>query len=120
MAEYPETAGELNIVTKVGTTFNLPLTWKDENGVVIDITGYSAAMQIRDSINDTGTPLLSLTDGSGITLGGAAGTIDIVISKTQNNFGQKTLFYDLIMTDTLGQDTMLIKGTFTSKPKVTK
>lgn len=120
MAEFPEKAGELNIVLRSGTDFSLPLTWKDNAGTPYNLTGYTAAFQIRASAADTGTPLLSLTDGSGITLGGAAGTIDIDITNAQNNFGQRTMVYDLILTDSLGSKHPLIKGTVTSKQKVTK
>ena len=47
----------------------------------VNLTGYTARMQIRETIEST-TPLVSLTEASGITLGGAAGTIGITISAT--------------------------------------
>lgn len=47
----------------------------------VDLTGFTARMQIRETIEST-TTLVSLTDASGITLGGTAGTIGITISAT--------------------------------------
>jgi len=119
MAEFSERAGELNITMRTGVDFNLPMTWRDETNSLVNLTGFGAAMQIRWSPNDTGTPLLSLTDGAGITLGGAAGTIDIKITDTQNAFIPGVLYYDLIMTDTAGDKIPLVAGTITVKPKVT-
>lgn len=47
----------------------------------VNLTGFTARMQIRETIEST-TTLVSLTEASGITLGGAAGTIGITISAT--------------------------------------
>lgn len=47
----------------------------------VNLTGYTARMQIRETVEST-TTLVSLTELSGITLGGTAGTIAIVISAT--------------------------------------
>lgn len=44
-----------------------------------DLTNYSASLVIRKSPSDP-TIYLTLTESSGLTLGGVAGTIDIVIS----------------------------------------
>lgn len=42
----------------------------------MDLTGYTARMQVRAEASSTGVPILSLTTGAnGIVLGGAAGTI---------------------------------------------
>lgn len=47
----------------------------------VNLTGFTARMQIRETIEST-TTLVSLTEASGITLGGAAGTIGITITAT--------------------------------------
>lgn len=120
MADIPSQSGELNLTVDEGTDFTLPLLWKDENGTPVDLTGYSAALQIRYSVNDDGTPLLNLTNGAGITLGGVLGTIDIEVTKAQNNFGQQTLVWDLEMTSPAAKTVRLLRGTWTSKPEVTK
>lgn len=79
-AKLAEKAGILNITIEQGATFNPVLTWKDENGVVIDLTGYSARMQIRDTVDATSF-IAELTDLTGeIVLGGTAGTITFNLS----------------------------------------
>lgn len=47
----------------------------------VNLTGFTARMQIRETIEST-TTLVSLTEASGITLGGTAGTIGITITAT--------------------------------------
>lgn len=53
-----------------------------KTNVPFNLTGYGATMVIRECATDS-TALLTLTSGSGITLGGTAGTIDIQITATQ-------------------------------------
>lgn len=66
--------GTHNVVCYQGATFDLNFTVKLA-GTAIDLTGYTARMQVRETA-DASTVLLSLaTGGSGITLGGTAGSI---------------------------------------------
>ncbi len=69
------------LVIHRGYNWALSLTARDgEGGPAIDMTGKTATFKIRASVS--GSDLVSLSVGSGITLGGAAGTIDLAISKT--------------------------------------
>jgi hypothetical protein len=75
-------AGKYNIVIEQGATFSLPLTWKTSSGVLFNLTGYTARMQVRQH-NEATSPLLTLTtENGGIVLGGAAGTIIVTIAAT--------------------------------------
>ena len=56
-------------------------TAADDLGDLIDLTNYDAVMEIHQAAGD-GVALATLTVGDGITLGGAAGTIDLFISAT--------------------------------------
>ncbi len=74
--------GKLNLSIRQGSTFDQTLTWKDADENPIDLTGYDARAQIREETSSA-TPLLSLTVLNGrLTLGGALGTIRILISAT--------------------------------------
>lgn len=75
-------AGRYNFKLDQGASFTLPITWKDSGDSPIDLTGYSAKFTVLDADNNA---LLELTDGSGITLGGAAGTISVAFTPTQTN-----------------------------------
>lgn len=64
-----------------GASFAWTYTWRDSAGDPVDLTGYSARLSIREHVR--GVLELNLVDGDGITLGGDAGTIAIVIGATQ-------------------------------------
>lgn len=77
-------AGQLNLGVRRGVNFSVVLTWRDETDVLVDLTGYTAEMDVRTTEADTGTQLLTLTtSNSRITLGGAAGTITLTVSTRQ-------------------------------------
>ena len=62
-----------------GETFDHTVTWKIDD-VAVNVTGYTARLQIRKRHTST-TTVASLTSGSGLTLGGSAGTIQIVLQR---------------------------------------
>ena len=65
-----------------GTTLNKQMVWKDSTGAPVDLSGYTARMQMRPSVSSD-TVLLNLTtENGGITLGGTAGTIDLYVGAT--------------------------------------
>lgn len=75
------TAGIYDIIIEKGATWNPIITWQNNDGTAIDLTGYSARLQVREPVTAS-TTLISLTSGSGITLGGTAGTIALLLSAT--------------------------------------
>lgn len=72
--------GQYDIKFKQGETFNPTWTYKIA-GVAVNLTGYTARLQMRDA---TGTLIgaeLNTSNG-GITLGGSAGTISPLVTST--------------------------------------
>lgn len=65
-----------------GATFDITLTCRDEAGVLVDLTGYTARMQIRANKKATTTLLELTTENDRIVMGGAAGTIQLVLPAT--------------------------------------
>ena len=110
-----------NITINQGATFELTVTWKDSAGTAINLTGYSARMQVRETYSST-TSVVSLTNGSGITLGGSAGTIAIVISATTTAALTAPFsgVYDLELVSAGGVVTRLLQGAATVSPEVTR
>ena len=114
------TAVTLNIVIEQGITYKQSLIWQDEFGVVIDLTNYTARMQVRNKL-ESKDPLISITDASGITLGGVAGTIAILVSSTVTDAIENISgVYDLELIDSAGEVTRLIEGTVTFVRGVTR
>ena len=110
-----------DITINQGATFELTITWKDSAGTAINLTGYSARMQVRETYSST-TSVVSLTNGSGITLGGSAGTIAIVISATTTAALTAPFsgVYDLELVSAGGVVTRLLQGAATVSPEVTR
>ena len=115
------TAAEYNLrKVEAGTTWQLYMTLKNDSGNVIDLTGYSARMKVRPTA-DSPTVLVSLTSGSGITLGGTFGTIVVDRSATQTALYRfKSGVYDLEMESGTGVVTRLLEGVFVVSPEVTR
>ena len=114
-------AGIYDIIADQGSTFSRRITWKDSTGTPINLTGYTAKMQVRETV-DSSTVLLELsTTNSRITLGGAAGTIDLTASATVMTalaYGQ--FVYDLELTSAGGVVTRVVQGSFTVPGEVTR
>ena len=71
-------AGKYSFLIEQGATLSFELQYKDSAGTPIDLTGYTARMQIRSSVDST-TTIASLTstltaDGTGLNLSGSSGT----------------------------------------------
>lgn len=109
-----------NATIDQGATWNLQVVYKTDAGVPINLTGYTAALQVRQNYYDT-TALLTLTSPSGgIVITGATGTIDITMSATQTGSLDEGFYvYDLEITSG-GTVTRLIQGQFTVSPEVTR
>ena len=111
----------------LNTTYNLSLTYSDQNNNPINLTGYSAIFAAgycnqSDTINNTAV------NNCSVTLGGAAGTIVVTMTAAQTA-ALESLFtgqtcdkinfnYSLTITDTLGNVTPLLAGILTVSNKV--
>jgi hypothetical protein len=106
---------------KQGATLSLTATWRDSTGTAINLTGYTARMQVRSAYDATST-ILSLTSSSGITLGGSAGTIAITASATVTAAltAPWSGVWDLELVSGGGVVTRLLEGAATVSPEVTR
>ena len=109
-----------NIIADQAATYELLVTWKDPSGTPVDLTGYTAKLQVRLGYAEP-TAVVTVSDLNGIVLGGAAGTIAISIDVTQMTAlrAPQVYVYDLRL-DSGGTVTRLIDGTFTTIPAVTR
>lgn len=102
-----------------GTTLNKGLVWKGSTGAPVDLSGYTARMQLRPSVSSD-TVLLDLTtENGGITLGGALGTITLHFTAAQTAALPKGGVYDLEMIID-GNVTRLIQGAVSLSKEVTR
>lgn len=110
---------DLNI--EQGTSFTDSLTLKDDQDTVIDLTGYTAAMQIRP-YKTSDVVLIDGTSENGIlVITPVMGKIDIVLTAAQTELLIYTKsVYDLEVTDTQGKVTRLIEGSVFVSLQVTR
>ena len=111
-----------------GATFRRVITWSDSTETAINLSGYSARMQVRESFGAS-TTVASLTTGSGeIALGPTNGQITIELSPAETaalpvtaDFGDAWAgVYDLELVSAGGEVTRLLEGAFYVTPEVTR
>ena len=103
-----------------GATFNQVITWKDSANAPIDLTGYTARMQIRQKVSSS-VSLALTTENGRITLGDTDGTITLTVSASDMTAlpaGPYT--YDLELVSGAGIVSRLLMGTFVVRSEVTR
>ena len=112
-------AGRYDILILQGETFQKKITWKDSSGNEIDLTGYSAKMQIRTAVTG-GTIITELSTENGkIVIAGTLLTLTISSTDTALMSFTETAYYDLEITkDTVTK--RLIQGVAKLSLEVTK
>jgi hypothetical protein len=114
-------AVRLNIVIEQGATFELPIVWKS-GGVPVDLTGYTARMQVRAEIAAS-APLLTLTtENARIVLGTDDGAILLTVEADATAaLTADRGFYDLeLVAPITGHVRRLIQGRVRIAPEVTR
>jgi hypothetical protein len=109
-----------DILIEQGATYSQVITYK-EAGVAINLTGYTARMQVRATLESASTLVELTTANSRIALGGAAGTITLTISATDTaalTSGRGV--YDLELVSGSGIVTRLLQGVATISRNVTR
>lgn len=111
--------GQLDLDMYQGASWDYTLTWTT-SGTPVDLTDYSARMDVRVSAASAAT-VLELTSGSGITLGGTAGTIFLEASPTETaGVASGQYVYDLELVSPGSAVTRLVQGTLICDPEVTR
>jgi hypothetical protein len=124
-------AGRYDIVLEQGATFDLPLRYKSPSGAGVDLSGYSARMQVREAPDAV---LLvefnsELTSNGAILMSGATedredganGNLRIFMSAANSaalpRFSGR---YDLEISDATGYTVRLLEGQFRVEPEITR
>ncbi len=78
----------------------------------VDLTGCSARLVITDLLADAApeTPLEFTTLSGHIVLGGVAGTVAITLDETDTALAAERASYRLYFTDSLGRESLLLRG----------
>ena len=109
-------AGTYNFTIEQGVTFSRLLTLK-ENDSVMNLTGYSAASQMRlshDTSTVAGTITATITNAS-------AGQITLSMTSTATGAIEEGIYvYDIEITASSGAVTRILQGKVTLTPQVTR
>jgi hypothetical protein len=124
-------AGRYDITLEQGATFDLPLTYRDPAGNAVDLTGYSARMQVREApASSVLVEFNSALSANGFILlsgsaedreDGANGNLRIFLSAA--NAAALPRFagrYDLELADGSGYVIRLLEGQFRVEPEITR
>lgn len=108
-------ASKANLVIDQGSTYSVNLDLTDENGDVIDLTGYTANSQIRKwytSLTSAATFTTSINAASGEL------TLSLTANQTSNLVAGRYV-YDVEI-DQNGVISRIVEGIVTVTPQVTK
>lgn len=115
-----ETA-KVNLQINQGATFRHRFTWKDGKGRAINLTGYTARLQARESIESPDAVISLNTENGGITLGGTSGVISLYMSDEATALiTTKKLVYDLELEASNGDVVRLVNGSINVSFEVTR
>ena len=74
------TAAAYDFVIEQGATLDKTFVWKDSTGTVINLTGYTARMQIRQSVSSTAFLLELTTLNNRIIITAGEGKIRLLVA----------------------------------------
>lgn len=108
-------ATKANLSIDQGATFTTVVTLTDNDGNVIDISGYTGAAQMRKHYTSSTAKTFT------VELGGVNGTITLLMSaNTTANIEAGRYLYDVELTDTSGTVSRVFEGIVTVNPNITR
>ena len=115
-------AFKVNLAVDQGATFRKRFVWKTgEPATPVDLTGYTARMQVRESIEAADVLVELTTENSGIALGTTNGQIDLYISAADTaEYTWTGGVYDIELIAPSGDVLRKIKGSVSVSPEVTR
>lgn len=119
-------AGTYNILCEQGTTFVRVLELQSPSPAdptvyeVYDLTGHTARMQIRRTIDSSTVMITLTTENGGIEIDGDDGKITIRMSDSDTAGLTSSGVYDLEIEDASGNVSRVVQGTFTLSQEVTR
>jgi len=115
-------AAQYDLLVEQGSTYSQSVQWKTGSpAAAVNLTGYTARMQLRSSVTAS-TAALSLTTENGrISITANTGTVTLSISATDTAaLTAGRYVYDLELVSSGGQVTRLMEGVVTVSAEVTR
>ncbi len=113
-------AGKYSFTVKQGATFGFGITWKDSNGDLVDLTGYTARMQLRYGSVNGDVAIELTTENGGLSIDELTSSVVVSISAEQSEaILARQCVYDLEMVKD-DRVVRLIEGKVKISPEVTR
>jgi len=104
-----------NIVIDQGTDFETIINVTDENGDIVDLTGYTGAAQMRKHYTS------SAQTAFGVTISNTYGTVTLTMnSATTDTISSGRYVYDCELRSSANIVSRLLEGVVTVTPQVTR
>jgi hypothetical protein len=114
------TPGNRNLMIFQGAMYSKTFTWTNDDDSPVDLTGYTAWLQVRPHSGSETVFLEMSTDDDTITLGDEAGTITLELDAEATSELDFTWgHYDLLLTSPEGA-TRLIQASCRLSPAITR
>ena len=104
-----------NITIDQGTSFATTIDVTDEDGNIVDLTGFTGAAQMRKHYTSSAQTAFT------VSISALAGEVTLAMSANlTNNVAAGRYVYDCELTDTVGTVSRLVEGIVTVTPGVTR
>lgn len=119
-------AGNYNILCEQGTTFTRVIALEQPTTADPDVyepyplTGHTARMQVRRTVESTSVIIELTTENGRISIDGADGIITLSINDSDTSEITSSGVYDLEIIDDSGNVSRVIQGSFTLSNEVTR
>ena len=108
-----------NFTIEQGTSFRKPFVYKDSLGIPIDLSGFTARMQMRPSKSSSLVLLDLTTENGGIVIEGPKGAVTMVFTEAMTSALSRSGVYDLELVN--GSTVMrFVEGEITLSKEVTR
>lgn len=112
--------GKCNFTIKQGSTFRKSFQWI-AGGSPVDMTGWTARMQIRPEVDSDSVIAELTTENGGITIEPLEGKINLFLSDVETSvFSFESAVYDIELVDQAGDVHRDIEGKIKLSPEVTR
>jgi len=110
-----------DLTIRQGSTWTQSIVWKSSDGDPVNLTGYTARMQVRPVIQSE-TVIVALTTENGrIALGGSDGTLTLELdAETTADIEQASGVYDIELESSDGTVTAILQGRVKFPREVTR
>ena len=121
--EFDKIMAKVDLVIQQGADLYIEMVWRDQFGDLVDLTAYTARMQIRPVKGSLDALASSMGNNPTITLtlGGLTGVIEVDMTASDTTGLSFTrAVYDLEMIDVDGKVTRILEGNVKLSKEVTK